>query len=320
MPAKKTSPSKSLHFDFNKLVSDKTLTESGFLKGIIIVAVCATTLIVANFGIRALKQDPDFNILSEIIDQVGQIKNGPKGCCKPLCNNDYQAVCEQSAGLSWSENKCNQDPECEKGCCQVDCLVKENFPKASCLASQGQFSPKQCVIGCCQSETGKQQLPELTCTSCLEGSWTPGECGKGFSIHLQGSSGGEAQFGEEINSLFKAFSGGGIDTQVDITLDLYTCNENPLSTWKGKSTIHTKASNPKVQTKDKTETHDMTLAFNSEGTIHNEMTKDFAKLFDAKLDGNQMMVKYNMIFIDPIVMTGTIKSGAKQCQNEENKN
>lgn len=162
----------------------------GIGKIVAIIAGVLITAVVATQVYAAVSHDEDWELKS-LLAKLNSIKNEPSGCCLPLCEAMGTTECGQRTGEEespdWRDEKCSRIDECDKGCCQVDCVVKD-LPEASCESMEGSWTAGKCVTGCCDSESGKAELPKKTCEECTGGTWKTGSCkpaeeGKAFSFH-----------------------------------------------------------------------------------------------------------------------------------------
>lgn len=249
----------------------------------------------------------------------GLVSDCDSGCCLPKCEEMPKIQCSEEYGVfpaeSFVKKSCNQIRDCEIGCCQFQCVVRD-MPKAMCESetTQGKWQKGKCQTGCCELEGGlTYQLPKKTCEECHSGArWRQGECPKGFYVNLKDKVGGQALKDEFLDTFLTTFTGDVIKGEVEVTLEAYTCENTPFSTWKGKLTTKGYATNPKTGTKSFSDSHDITMPFSPD-----KKSYGFEKLFSAEISERKMKVTLNMLaFEKPIVLEGNLKSGPKECQKK----
>lgn len=298
----------------------KKKTKPGLKKAIGIALGIILTLAIISQAYGMITGDEDWTIVDDIIRQAKRIKNAFPGCCLPQCEQKKEAICYQLGGNSWTQQSCNTLEECKYGCCQIkcdgceeECKIK-TLPKAVCLHTDGsQWNEGTCKHGCCYFDGETKQLPQFTCETCIQdSSWKPGKCKKGFSVHLEDTASGQALQDEFLDALLKGFTGDVVHSEVKMTVDAYTCEKTPLSTWKGTITTTTTGYNPAVGTKTNTRTNSITMPFSPERTNYG-----LPDIFSAEINGNQIKVTLNLIVLsDPITLEGTITKGADECKNK----
>lgn len=253
------------------------------------------------------------------------IQTGAYGCCRPMCSDAFELECEQLAegmeGTRFEPQACSQIEECGKGCCQIDCMVRD-LPKEACEYVGGNWA-ETCELGCCKTEYHESEIPELTCTTCVEGSdWYPGECLPGYSVVVSGGSGGAVDFsddwggesmGKGLNALLD-MAGGDRSISRSVEYRLYTCGDTPYGKWKGtrKSIMYTgEGGEPKVR---ESETE---LTFTEEGFKYGAsiFPEGIATVeVSGRIEGNQMYLDMKMPLVPDIQAQGTIKMGADECR------
>lgn len=228
--------------------------------------------------------------LQQWIDDMTDIKNEPSGCCLPLCEEYGETECNQRGGTSWSSSKCTEIEECSLGCCQIDCLVKENFPKSSCV-EPGVWTAGACEIGCCHSAAGSKEIPQKTCLDCTaNSSWEKGKCGPGFYVSM--------------DSTFSTTVANTLLTQY-VKLDMYTCSDSVFSLWKGTEMINT---NGKVQNIP------ITMDF-TEGYFGHSIPDAAGFTAEASVTENKMTMDMAMGLANfQHHFEGDVRQGATECQ------
>ncbi|NMC35956.1 hypothetical protein GYA49_02825 [Candidatus Beckwithbacteria bacterium] len=193
-----------------------------------LLAAGAAIVVLLLIGTFVFAADPEKNngldisgglrALRAWVQEMNDVKNEAQGCCLPHCEDMGKTECSQLGGTLQSDS-CSEIEQCKLGCCQVECLVKENFPQDSCIHSGGDWKAGTCEIGCCQYEGGSTEVPKKTCLECMDGiDWEVGQCGPGFEV--------------DMNSSWSKEIAGKIISQT-INVKLHTCEDTVFSTWTG---------------------------------------------------------------------------------------
>lgn len=253
------------------------------------------------------------------------VETGKFGCCRPMCSNSFELECEQiSEGVSsatFDTRMCTHVDECKKGCCQVDCKVK-NLPHEACTYLGGDWS-ETCDIGCCTTEYNESEIPEKTCDCVANSTWYKGTCAKGFYVLLKGGESGDVDFTDDWGSkemgsgMNKLMDMMGADTSqgIEYEYDLYTCGETPYGDWYGTKKAVTYSG---VDGETTTEVDDdFHLYISKEGMdVSAEIFPGTANIsLKFFISGNTMTMDKKMPLIPDIHLTGTIHQGAEECKD-----
>jgi len=220
MPKKKTKRVKK-NSNKNK-IQKKTIA---VFFGIVILLLVGTLVWAAKKEDNGVGVSGDaFRAWSNWVRGMNNIKNEKSGCCMPYCEDLGKTECDQKGG-NLENQSCEETEKCKLGCCQIDCVVKEDFPEKSCTHIDGDWNPGVCKIGCCQSDSGSKEVTEKICMECIQGtSWEEGKCGPGFWV--------------EMTSTYNTTIGGKPFTQT-VDIELHTCEDTVFSPWRGKEIIKT---------------------------------------------------------------------------------
>jgi hypothetical protein len=254
-----------------------------------------------------------------------QVETGRFGCCRPMCSNSFELECQQlSEGIetaSFDNRLCDHVEECQEGCCQIDCKVR-NLPHEACTYMGGDWS-ETCEIGCCKTEYSENEIPEKTCLCDSTGSWYPGVCAKGFYVYLKGGEAGSVDFtddwgdkgmGSGLNSLMDMM-GADRSQSIDYEYDLYTCGETPYGDWYGtKKTITYSGVDGETTTKEDDEYHINIPEGGLE--VGGDLFPGTANISGSyKIEGNTMIMDMKMPLVPDTHLSGTIYMGAEECKN-----
>lgn len=269
-------------------------------------------------------------------DETGlpDIQIGSWGCCGgSQCTEMSEIECSEEYG--WGQDfhpgkSCAEVSECEEVCCIPDC---KDVPKNWCTGDYGLGgeyvdSPcsqaEECEMGCCWIGGRAIQEQKLPCTS-SGGQWSEGECEKGFSVSLESTTEASLDtFGaigipqEEIDlvkALMEAVGEGAPETETEMFIDAYTCEDTVNSTWFGTmKTVTTTCQSGGDCTTKTSEGDSVTLIFDEDGEFEYSGFIGAANLsYTGKVTLETMTLHMDFGIATPADFTGSIRKGSEEC-------
>lgn len=266
------------------------------------------------------------------------IQAGSYGCCGgSQCKEMSEIECSSEYG--WGQNfypgqNCREVDECQEVCCLPQC---KDVPKNWCSPERGMgpeyvASPcsqaPECEMGCCWLGGRAFQEQKVPCTS-TGGQWSEGDCQKGFSVKMDATSQMTldtfAAFGmsneevELIRSMLEAYGSGAPESEMEMYIEAYTCDESVNSTWTGKlkTVITTCTSKGGCETKTKDESS-ITMPFGEDGKYEVNGHIGAAQMeMQGEVNEEEVRLYIDYGLATPAEFVGKIQKGAIKCLKED---